>query len=393
MTFSQSLDSLIKIAIDNNPEIQQLQLQYEISNEKINEVGSLSNTEFGVGYFVSEPETRTGPQTFKLSVKQMFPWFGTLTARENYQNSLADVEFENLSIAKRKLALSVAKSYYKLNAIYGKQVITDKNITLLQTYEELALNAVEIDKASLVDVLKIKMRQNELIGEIQVLVENYKGELATLQQLLNTSDTITLRDYKVLSIPSDIVLNETTDSLQLHPELIKYDKLYKSVSQSEVVNQKGKNPIIGVGLDYINVAERTDMYVTDNGKDIVMPMVTLSIPVFNKSYKSKSKQHQLAQEKLLAAKQERYNQLVAVLKQNIANRNAAKIKFETQTKNIDQADKTEKILMKSYETNTLKFNDLIDVQELKLKFQLMQIDAALSYYLQTINIHYLSNNA
>ena len=64
-----------------------------------------------------------------------------------------------------------------------------------------------------------------------------------------------------------------------HPELLKYDKLYESIEQSELLNLKESSPMIGFGLDYINVSERPDMNLSDNGKDIVMPMVSLSIPM------------------------------------------------------------------------------------------------------------------
>ena len=83
LTFSvsnaQELETLINEALNNNPEIQKFELQYSIASEKVNEVNTLPNTEFGVGYFVSEPETRTGAQRFKVSAKQMLPWFGNIT--------------------------------------------------------------------------------------------------------------------------------------------------------------------------------------------------------------------------------------------------------------------------------------------------------------------------
>ena len=59
---AQQLETLINEALENNPEIQKFELQYERAAEKVNEVNTIPNTEFGVGYFVSEPETRTGAQ-------------------------------------------------------------------------------------------------------------------------------------------------------------------------------------------------------------------------------------------------------------------------------------------------------------------------------------------
>lgn len=56
---AQELQSLIDDAFANNPEIQKFELQYKIASEKVNEVNVIPNTEFGVGYFISEPETRT----------------------------------------------------------------------------------------------------------------------------------------------------------------------------------------------------------------------------------------------------------------------------------------------------------------------------------------------
>ena len=99
---AQQLEILIEEALKNSPEIQKFELQYSIASEKVNAVNIVPNTEFGVGYFVSEPETRTGAQRFKVSAKQMLPWFGNITARENYVSSLADAKYENIVIAKRK---------------------------------------------------------------------------------------------------------------------------------------------------------------------------------------------------------------------------------------------------------------------------------------------------
>ena len=50
---SQELNKLIEEALENSPEIQKFELQYQITSEKVNEVNTIPNTEFGIGYFVS----------------------------------------------------------------------------------------------------------------------------------------------------------------------------------------------------------------------------------------------------------------------------------------------------------------------------------------------------
>ena len=387
---AQQLASYIQEAENNSPEIQAFELRYNIAEEKVNEADWLPNTLVGVGYFVSEPETRTGAQRARFSVSQMLPWFGTITARENYASSMADAQYVDIVIAKRRLALSVSQSYYKLYSIKAKQLILDENIQLLETYERLALTSVEVGKASAVDVLRLQIRQNELVQQIEVLEQDFLAEQTVFNNLLNRDETIVVDVPKEMTIPAEepLVSNE---NLKLNPELLKYDKLYESVEQSELLNQKESSPNIGFGLDYVPVSERPDMNFSDNGKDIVMPMVSVSIPIFNNRYKSITKQNELRQLEITSQKEDRLNRLETLLAQAQYNRNSMKIKFNVQSKNLQQANDAEEILIKNYETGTIDFNDVLDVQELQLKFQINLIESIKGYYTEYAMVNYLSS--
>jgi outer membrane protein TolC len=387
---AQQLETLIDEGLANNPEIEMFNLKHQVAKEKVNEVKTLPNTQIGVGYFVSEPETRTGAQRFKISAKQMLPSFGSITARENYKNSLADAVFEDIAIAKRKLVASISQSYYNLYALKEKQTVLDENITLLETYETLALTSVEIGKASAVDVLRLQMRQNELEQLKLVLEQDYLGEQTALNKLLNREKSIEVTIDSKLVMPSERDLINS-ENLALHPELLKYDKLYESVEQSELLNRKEANPMFGFGLDYIAVSERPNMNFSDNGKDIIMPMASVSIPIFNNKYKSKTKQNKLFLEEINFKKQDKLNRLETVFDKAVKKSNSAKISYNTQAKNLKQAKDAETILVKSYETGTIDFNDVLDIQELQLKFQINQIESIKTYYLQTTIINYLTN--
>ena len=69
----------------------------------------------------------------------------------------------------------------------------------------------------------------------------------------------------------------------------------------------------------------------------------------------------------------------------------ARISYTTQTKNLKQAKDAEDILIKSYDTGTIDFNDVLDIQELQLKFQMNQIESVKTYFVQTTIINYLTN--
>ncbi len=385
----QQLASYIQYAEQNNLNIQAFELKHSIAAEKVNEANTLSDTQISLGYFVSEPETRTGPQRARLSVRQMLPWFGTITARENYANSLAETQYLDIAIAKRKLGLSISQSYYTLFAIKAKQEVLREQIDLLQTYEKLALTAVTVGKASAVDVLQLQIRQNELQQRFDILAQEYITERSLFNTMLNVDPNADIEIVDQINIPEKdpVIYN---DKLLVHPELLKYDKLYESVSKSELVNQKQKNPDIGFGLDYVPVSERTDVNIEDNGKDILMPMISISIPIFNKKYNSQTKQNKLKQEEIQLKKTDRQNHLQSLLIKAISLRNTARIKYKTQEKNIQQAKNAEQILTKNYETGTVDFNAILDVQELQLKFQMDRIKSIRDYFMQSTIINYLS---
>lgn len=387
--YGQTLESYIQEAEANNPEVQAFELKYNIAREKVAEADALPNTEVSAGIFVSEPETRTGAQKARFSVKQMLPWFGTITARENYANSLAEVDYLDMVITRRKLRMSISQSYYRLFATIEKQEVLEENIQLLRTYERLALTSLETGNASAVDVLRLQIRQNELQEQKEVLQTIYEAERTRFNNLLNRGEKMDVA--LVDSLPVLVTPEALPSELELHPELEKYDRLYESVARSEILNQKEANPNVGFGLDYIPVADRAGMDFGDNGKDILMPMVSLSIPIFNNKYKSRSVQNELRQEEINARKSERRNQLGTILSEAVNAKESALIKYNTQLKNLERAEDAEEILIKNYETGTIDFNDVLDIQELQLKFQLNQIEAIKNYYSQLAVINYLTN--
>src|SRR5690606_11772192 len=115
----------------------------------------------------------------------------------------------------------------------------------------------------------------------------------------------------------------------------------------ELLNQKESGPMVGFGLEYIG--QDNSPMITSPYKDMIMPMVTLSIPIFNNKYKSRTEQNELRRQEIRSQKDERQNVLQAKLSKAISQRNQARIKFDTQEKNLKQAEDAEEILLKGYE--------------------------------------------
>ena len=384
---AQQLESYINEAQNNNPELRAYDSRVEIAREKIEEVNSLPDTEFSAGIFVSEPETRTGPQTARFSVRQMLPWFGTIEARTKSSEAMLKVEDIEADIARRKIVLAVSQNYYQLYAIQEKQEVLQENIDLLELYHQLALSAVETGNASAIEVLRLKMRQNELKEQQQILELNYESRKVEFNKTLNREAGMEV------NLPDSLWIAETDSisvsrNIEVNPEILKFDGLSESILQAEGVNQKEALPKLGFGLDYVNVAKRTDMDLPDNGKDILMPMVSVSIPIFNNKYSSVTRQNELRQKEISQNREQKINQLESRLELAINNRSSARVSWKVQLDNLEQARNAEDILIKTYETGKLDFDDVLDIQELQLKIQMNLIDAVVDFYQETAMIDY-----
>ena len=388
-TQAQTLENYLKIAEENNPEIQAFELNYRLAQEKIEASTSLSNLDLGFGYFVSEPETRTGAQKSRFAVTQMLPWFGTLSARKRYAASLAESEFVSFSIAKRKLALSVAKSYYLLYGLQAKTHVVDEQIRWIGVNKELLLKAVEAGRSSLSELLRLEVELNDLKQQRLTIDQQLTAETKAFYNLLNTRESLELVIVQELPIPF-IDLPESPD-FSVHPELLKFDSWYTSITEAEQLNQKDKRPNLALGMDYITVQERLDQTIDDNGKDIFMPRLSLSIPVFSKKYTSASVQNNIKKEQIEAKKEQRLNDLENLYARALAQLNTARLGFELQGESLERLGETETLYQSRYTAGNIDFESLLDLQELKLNIQMRRIDATVQCYQQYALINYLIN--
>src|SRR5690554_2582690 len=377
----QQLETYIEAAIQNNPNIQAVEKQHAIATEKISEVNTLPNTEFSAGYMFGKEEMPMMWQG-ELSVMQMLPWFGTIPAREKYAMAMAEADFLEIEIEKRRIIRDLSQAYFRLYEIAKKQEVFDSNIQLLQVYEQMALTSVEVGQASAVSVLRLQMRQNDLLEKKEVLEQEYAAELTVFNTIMNRDKVENIAIVDSLIIPeSDTEID--FERLNLHPELTKFEQLNHVVSQADALNKKESAPQLGVGMEYMYFTEMPDM---------VMPMVSISIPIFNKKYKSISRQNKLKYEALDIQKQATQNSFTSALQTAIRSRNAARIRLETQDKNLKDAANATEILFKNYETGTIDFREVLDVQELQLQFQLSRIEAIGDYFKQTSIINYYTVN-
>ncbi|MCK4992346.1 MAG: transporter, partial [Bacteroidales bacterium] len=99
----EQLEHYLVIAAENNPGLRAKFSEYMAALEVAPQVKALPDPQVAFAYFISPVETRVGPQQFKFSASQMFPWFGTLQAKEDVANQSAKAKYEVFLESKSRL--------------------------------------------------------------------------------------------------------------------------------------------------------------------------------------------------------------------------------------------------------------------------------------------------
>ncbi len=387
---SQDLKDYLKEAEKNNPALKAMQYSYKSALEKIVEVGSIPNTTIGIGYFVQTPETRVGAQRAKIAIGQKIPWFGTLEAKRESAAFKAEAQSNELDFIKRKLFLDVKTIYFELFELKTSKMIVNKNIEILKTFEALALTALENNRSSMVAVLKIRMEKNELYNTLHNIEENIIAKTSAFNLLLNRNETLKIAIIESIHINKHEVFKK--EDITSNPKLIQLDNLKNALIKAALAVKKEGNPTIGFALDYVIVDKRDLTNLIDNGKDIIMPMITVSIPLFSNKYKSKQKQLILEQQALTSSKTNTLNQLHRIFSKATRGISKAKVAIKTHVKNIKEADRVKEVLFAAYETSKIDFEQLLEIQQLKLKFQLKKVISEKQYSIQKATLEFLTSD-
>ncbi|HCO85205.1 MAG TPA: TolC family protein, partial [Arenibacter sp.] len=264
---------------------------------------------FSFGYFVSPVETRVGPQQARFSLTQMIPWFGTLKAQGDAATLMAEAKYQSFLDAKNKLYFDVSAAYFPLYELKEWIKIEENNIAILESYKTISNSKFKNGNGTLVDVLRVDIMLKEAKTNLAILNKKESPLKAAFNKLLNRVEMqpVVIADSIVVE---PVLLDYNKDALAIdHPLLNSIDLKTKASEASERAAIKQGFPKLGLGLDYVSVGERNDMTLVDNGKDVLMPMLTVTLPIFRGKYKAAVKEAQLIQESFLLQKNEIANSL------------------------------------------------------------------------------------
>ncbi len=385
---AQSLDDYLKIAQQNNSMLKIKTADVALSLEKINEVNTIDNTDISFGVFASTPETRVGAQVFKFGVDQKLPWFGELKAKKEVAKNVAEIKQFDVALADKELVYNVKAAYYTLYYQQASTHILKDNKQVLKIYEKMALAALTNNKATMSDVLKIRVQKNELHSKVFQNLNSISYLSKNFNKLLQRDENIPLNIADSLNVLDILVTNKLVDTHPLILKIKKLDAFY--TAQNKLITSNSK-PKLTVGVDYIMVKNRTDIAVSQNGKDIFMPKISLRIPLFNKKYNSQHKQLKIQQDILSEKiKQQKTTLNIALDDAKLRYENAV-LSVVAAQKNKEETQRAINVDLKAYETGILDYDKILRLQIQKIKFELKEIEATKKAFIAKAKIKYLSN--
>ncbi|MAX25333.1 MAG: transporter [Phycisphaeraceae bacterium] len=384
---AQTLEDYFQIAAENNPGLQAKYKAFEAAMEQIPQVSSLSDPTFSFGYFISPVETRVGPQRARLSLSQMFPWFGTLKAGGDVATLNAEAQYQSFLDARNKLYYQVAAAYYPIYELRRWTALEEKNIEVLESYKTISTTRFENGEGTLVDVLRVDLLLKDAVTNLEILEKKQKPLLTSFNRLLNRDEEEEVQIADSLFVEKHLI---GRDSLWIdHPVLNELDLRIKASEKQEVLAKKQGLPKLGVGLDYVVVGERTDMSVPDNGQDALMPMVSVGIPIFRSKYRAAKKEAQIMQERYSLQKEDRINQLTSSYEMAVFDRNQQVEFIQLYDEQIAETQQILNLLLSAYSNSGKEFEEVLRIQQQLLKYKKLKAAALTNYYTAIAKLNYI----
>lgn len=441
--YSQQLDSLMnymEIAGKNNPTVQQKFTQYKAALQKVPQAGSLSDPQLDLGVFLTPMELMGGNQVAEIQLMQMFPWFGTLKNARDEMSLMAQADYESFRDAKLQVFYDLQQTWYELYKVRQSIRSSEKNLSILQTLERLSFvrfkaasspsgnipssgsampsgvsqgaptgggmqgmggssgssapKAPAVPSSSmagsamptsgssgLADVYRIQMEIAELENNISLLNSQQNTITARFNSYLNRPVQLPVALPDTLLPDSlNIPLEAVSDSMLSNNPMLTMLNLEKQSleARKEMVKRMGY-PMVGLGINY-SLINKAPMSTSEmNGNDMVMPMVTVTLPIYRKKYKAMQEEAELMKTATSQGIEAAANALETEYYEALQNYQDARRRMTLYTHQNQLANQSLNIMMKSFSSSGAGLTDLLGIRRQTLDYELRKVEAVADF--------------
>ncbi len=379
----QSSDSLyfyLRLAAENNPTVLQRSIEYEAALKKIPQAGTLPDPQLDIGVFITPMELLGGKQVADMRLMQMFPWFGALKNAKDEMSLMALSKFELFRDARLQVWYDVRRTWYELFKVRKNIIISEKSLENLKVIEQLTLIRYKTSAAGnsdLTDLYRIQIEAGELKNSIALLINQEQTIVAGFNSLLNRPPLTKVYTNEVL-LPDTLDLNllAVSDSIQDGNPMLKMLDFEKEAYQAREKMVKGMGyPMVGLGLNYSLINGSSMSASSMNGADMIMPMISLTLPVYRKKYTAMREEVSLLSKASSMNYQAVSNSLRTEYFMAVQLYQDALRRVKLYEDQYLLATKSLEIMLKSLSVSDAALTDVLRVRQQALDYELKQVEA------------------
>lgn len=369
-----TLNDYLRYAALHNAGLRSAFENWKAAVQQIPQANSLPDPRFTYAYFIEQVETRVGPQESKLGISQTFPWFGKIRARTAAAAAAANAAEKRYHAKKLELFYNVKNAWYEYTYLKSAIDIAAQNLELLKHFEEVARIRYMTAAGSHPDIIRAQIELAILEDKLESLNQFRSPVVTNLNAVLNRPPDAILPwperiEFDSVKLDRKRVI---ADMRANNPQLAAID-FEVAVARSLITLAKKKAaPDITFGLDWIQTGSAVNSNVSGSGKDPVIAMVSLNLPIWGKSNKAAERQAKMQLAKTSSAKLQKENDIIAQLADVIYDFEDANRKIKLY-RNI-LIPKAREMLEASevaYRAAQIDFLSLIDAQRKLLNFELL----------------------
>ncbi|MFO7535833.1 MAG: TolC family protein [Kiritimatiellia bacterium] len=363
----------LRYAALNNAGLEAAFKRWKAALERIPQAQSLPDPRFNYTYYVEEVETRVGPQRQKFGVAQMFPWFGKLRLQGNVAAETAAAAQQEYDKAKLALFHRVKAAYHEYWYLAQAIAVTEQHLKLVANLEGVARTRYKAGVAPNSTVIQAQVELGKLDDKLRTLESLRKPIVAKLNAALNRPTHLPLPWPRSLPESAASFTDEEAEGwlMESNPDLRRLDHLVAREEADIRLAKKNYYPDFTLGLDYVQTDEALMPGTPDSGKDPVMAMISVDLPIWHGKYRAAEREARLRKAAVEEDREDTGERLAADLELALYHFRDAerKINFYGDTL-VPKAEQSLKVVQQGFEAGGTPFIALIDAQRLLLEFQL-----------------------
>ena len=137
--------------------------------------------------------------------------------------------------------------------------------------------------------------------------------------------------------------------------------------------------MLGLGLDYMIIQKRAENSSMMNGKDMLMPMISVTIPLYRKKYNAMQEEAHLLEEAGSQQILDMKNNLMVQHRKTFQDLEDARRRIDLYKEQGDLARKTTELLITGYVTTGSDFEEVLRMQVKVLDYGFLHIEAIVDY--------------